>query len=66
MARPKGATPKNPTRSVRVRSRPLDQIDEAKLALALSMMARRLLEERAGELAAREPSPEVAEREDLG
>ena len=29
---------------VRVRSRPLDQVDEAKLAVALSIMARRLLQ----------------------
>jgi hypothetical protein len=33
---------------VRVRSRPLAEIDEAKVALALTMMARRLLAERAG------------------
>jgi hypothetical protein len=32
------------TRRVRVRSRPLSEIDEAKLALAVFMMARRLLE----------------------
>ena len=38
---------KKPARVVRVRSRRLDQIDEAKLALALSLMARRLVEERA-------------------
>lgn len=37
---------KKPARVVRVRSRRLDQIDEAKLALALSLMARRLIEER--------------------
>ena len=36
---------KKPARVVRVRSRRLDQIDETKLALALSLMARRLLEE---------------------
>lgn len=35
-----------PTRAIRVRSRRLDQVDEAKVALALSLMARRLIEER--------------------
>jgi hypothetical protein len=34
---------------VRIRSRPLAELDEGKLALALTMMARRLLAERAGE-----------------
>lgn len=34
-------------RQVRVRSRPLDEIDESKLALALWMMAKRLVDERA-------------------
>jgi hypothetical protein len=65
VARPKGSEVKNGPRSVRVRSRPLDQVDEAKLALALSMMARRLLEERARELASREPSSDSAGREEL-
>jgi hypothetical protein len=39
-----------------MRSRPLDQIDEAKLALALAMMAKRLREVRraAGEAAGSE------------
>lgn len=46
MTHPKGRNPKPAERSVRVRSKRLDQIDEAKLALALSLMARRLLEER--------------------
>lgn len=44
-------------RSVRVRSRPLDQIDEAKLALALAMMAKRLRE-------ARQSADEAAESEE--
>ena len=47
MSRRKHSGAGKPSRSVRVRSRPLDQIDEAKLALALAIMARRLLEERA-------------------
>jgi len=33
-------------RGVRVRSRPLAEVDEAKLAVALALMARRLLEQR--------------------
>lgn len=45
MARPNGSGQTNASRRVRVRSRPLDQIDEAKLAVALAIMARRLLEE---------------------
>jgi hypothetical protein len=45
MAR-KGSSPPKPVRRVRVRSRPLAQIDEAKLAVALSIMARSLIEER--------------------
>lgn len=65
VARPKGSGAKNGPRSVRVRSRPLDQVDEAKLALALSMMARRLLEERARELAGRGPSSDAPDREGL-
>ena len=52
-----------PARAVRVRSRRLDQIDEAKLALALSLMARRLVEERGQpvDLAPRDVAP--SERE---
>ena len=46
MTHPKGRNPKPLPRAVRVRSKRLDQIDEAKLALALSLMARRLLEQR--------------------
>jgi hypothetical protein len=34
-----------PTRRIRVRSRPLEEIDEQKLALALWIMAKRLAEE---------------------
>jgi hypothetical protein len=42
----KGASsPPGATRQVRVRSRPLEEIDEAKLALALWLMAKRLAEE---------------------
>jgi hypothetical protein len=44
-----GSNPPSDNRRVRVRSRPLEQIDEAKLAVALSIMARRLLEQRAAE-----------------
>ena len=49
MAHPKGSQTRNVVRSVRVRSRSLAQVDEAKLAVALAMMARRLLEERTAE-----------------
>jgi hypothetical protein len=45
MARPKGSGRKQASRRVRVRSRPLDQVDEAKLAVALALMSRRLLEQ---------------------
>lgn len=41
-----GSRPPKKNRNVRVRSRPLDQVDAAKAALALTIMARRLLEER--------------------
>ena len=51
MARPKPRAGKQPSRSVRVRSRPLAEIDEAKLATALALMARRLLEQRSAETA---------------
>jgi hypothetical protein len=44
----KGASsPPGATRQIRVRSRPLEEIDEAKLALALWLMAKRLAEESA-------------------
>ena len=33
-------------RQLRVRARPLDEVDESKLALALWLMAKRLIEER--------------------
>jgi hypothetical protein len=42
-------------RRLRVRARPLDEVDESKLALALWLMARRLLQERAQ--AGADPSP---------
>jgi hypothetical protein len=45
VARPKGSGQTPASRRVRVRSRPLEQIDEAKLAVALAIMARRLLEQ---------------------
>jgi hypothetical protein len=44
MSHPRRKSPAG-SRTVRVSSVPLEQIDEAKLALALSMMARRLLAE---------------------
>ena len=44
-AHPKRIEPVAPERRVRVRSRRLDQIDEAKIAVALALMARRLLED---------------------
>ena len=43
---PKDPKAEKPARALRVRSRRLDQVDEAKLALALALMARRLIEER--------------------
>jgi hypothetical protein len=52
-----------PTRRIRVRSRPLEEIDEAKVALALWIMAKRLAEE-SGEVvspAAETPSPSTKE-----
>ena len=49
MSHPKGskAGKPQPERRLRVRSRRLDQVDEAKLALAFALMARRLVEETA-------------------
>ena len=49
MSHPNGSTAgkPQPERRLRVRSRRLDQIDEAKLALAFALMARRLVEETA-------------------
>ncbi|HEX3454621.1 MAG TPA: hypothetical protein VHS03_08350 [Gaiellaceae bacterium] len=46
MARPKDRAGTQPQRTVRVRSRPLAEIDDAKLATALALMAKRLLEQR--------------------
>ncbi len=46
MARPRQRAGKQAPRGVRVRSRLLAEIDEAKLATALALMARRLLEQR--------------------
>ncbi len=65
MTRPKGSGTSHTSRSVRVRSRPLDQVDEAKLALALALMARRLLEQRTADDASRErpASPDAGGRE---
>jgi hypothetical protein len=40
------SSPPPEARRVRVRSRPLAEIDASKLALALSLMAKRLIEER--------------------
>jgi len=46
VAHPKRQTPPiDANRRVRVRSRRLEQIDEAKIAVALALMARRLLED---------------------
>jgi hypothetical protein len=45
VAYPKGSRQASTSRSVRVRSRRLEQVDEAKLAVALAIMARRLLEQ---------------------
>ena len=46
MARPRQRAGKQAPRGVRVRSRLFAEIDEAKLATALALMARRLLEQR--------------------
>lgn len=43
--RPKPKTSPDVQRRVRVRSRRLDEIDEAKVAVAVALMARRLLKE---------------------
>ena len=45
MPHPSGPGRTEPPRRVRVRARRLDQIDEAKLATAVALMARRLLAE---------------------
>ncbi len=61
--RKSASSPPGATRQVRVRSRPLTEIDEAKLAVALWMMARRLIEERVSVLpiAAESSPPEKRE-----
>ena len=44
MSHPKRSlTSSSSPRSVRVRSRPLDELDETKIAIAVAMLARRLL-----------------------
>lgn len=55
---PRRSEARPPERRLRVRARPLAQIDEAKLAVALSLMARRLLEERASAAVAGKPRPQ--------
>jgi len=55
MARPKHRTTSRSARRVRVRSRPLAEIDEAKLATALALMARRLLEQQTAEASQNPP-----------
>jgi hypothetical protein len=51
-------------RRVRVRSRPLAEIDETKLALAVFLMAKRLVEDRTEVQASSSPEP-VPAREDI-
>lgn len=46
-------------RRVRVRSRRLDEIDEAKIAVALALMARRLVEQERSERNGRPPAGEA-------
>lgn len=48
-AHSKPKMPLDAQRRVRVRSRRLDEIDEAKIAVALALMARRLLEQERAE-----------------
>jgi hypothetical protein len=57
-----GSSPPKRERRLRVRSRPLEQIDEAKLAVALAIQARRLIEE-AASAAARADVPRPVRRE---
>jgi hypothetical protein len=54
MARPQDRAGTQPQRTVRVRSRPLAEIDDAKLATALALMAKRLLEQRSADQPDRE------------
>jgi hypothetical protein len=46
-----------PTKRIRVRSKPLAEIDETKLALAFWLMAKRLVEEQDKPEAGEAPSP---------
>ncbi len=57
--RPKPRTSPDVQRRVRVRSRRLDEIDEAKVAVALALMARRLLEQERAESGRRGTSREA-------
>ena len=61
MARPNKRAGNQRARTVRVRSRPLAEIDEAKLATALALMARRLLEQRHAEAGEDRPQAEGPE-----
>ncbi len=51
-------------RRIRVRSRPLAEIDETKLALAVFLMAKRLVEDRTDTQALSSPEP-IRAREDI-
>lgn len=51
-------------RRIRVRSRPLAEIDETKLALAVFLMAKRLVEDRTDAQASSLPEP-IRAREDI-
>ena len=51
-------------RRIRVRSRPLAEIDETKLALAVFLMAKRLVEDRTDTQALSPPEP-IRAREDI-
>jgi hypothetical protein len=61
MAHRRSPRRQQPTRRVRVRSLPLVHVDEAKLAMALVMMARRLLAERAESEEVSEDKPRTRE-----
>ena len=63
MARPKQPAAKQPLRRVRVRSRPLAEIDQGKLATALTLMARRLVEQLAAEAASKAQSADHSDSE---
>ena len=62
--RRKSGSSTNRERRVRVRSRPLSEIDETKLALAVFLMAKRLVEDRTDTETPAAPQP-VASREDV-